>query len=142
MGFSIDDSHVTPPSLETTTPEGRASRLKLLRVWVEVGALVADYALRNCERYYVIQRFRLDDCFYSKTPEPNTQELHPISERCRRYCKASGISSGTKLVLGVFISGFNAENPFSAAPRKHYRCLEGAAQCLGNPWYYPIHRDD
>ncbi|KAG9101955.1 ubiquitin-specific protease ubp2 [Ceratobasidium sp. 370] len=47
MGFTVDKAHVTPPTLETATPEGRAARLKLLRVWVEMGAVVAEYTLRN-----------------------------------------------------------------------------------------------
>ncbi|KAG9093353.1 ubiquitin-specific protease ubp2 [Ceratobasidium sp. UAMH 11750] len=47
MGFAIDSAHVTPPTLETTTPEGRAARLKLLRVWVEMGAIIAEYTIRN-----------------------------------------------------------------------------------------------
>ncbi|KAG9104228.1 ubiquitin-specific protease ubp2, partial [Ceratobasidium sp. 392] len=46
MGFSVDETRVTPPSLETTTPENRAARLKLLRVWVEMGALMAEYTMR------------------------------------------------------------------------------------------------
>ncbi|KAG8740907.1 ubiquitin-specific protease ubp2 [Ceratobasidium sp. 414] len=50
MGFTIDNTHVTPPTLETTTPEGRAARLKLLRVWVEMGALIAEYTMRNLPR--------------------------------------------------------------------------------------------
>lgn len=47
MGFIVADNRVAPPPLENTTPEGRASRSKLLRIWVEVGALLACYTSRN-----------------------------------------------------------------------------------------------
>ncbi|CAE6445699.1 unnamed protein product [Rhizoctonia solani] len=46
IGFTTEDSRLFPPLLDITTPEGRAARLKLLRVWVEIGAVVADYTLR------------------------------------------------------------------------------------------------
>ncbi|KAG8703513.1 ubiquitin-specific protease ubp2, partial [Ceratobasidium sp. 395] len=46
MGFSIDDGRGTPPSLEITTLESRVARLKLLRVWVEMGAIIAEYTTR------------------------------------------------------------------------------------------------
>ncbi|CAE6436195.1 unnamed protein product [Rhizoctonia solani] len=47
IGFSVEDSRLSPPLLDITTPEGRASRLKMLRVWVEIGAVIADFTLRN-----------------------------------------------------------------------------------------------
>ncbi|KAF8596170.1 cysteine proteinase [Ceratobasidium sp. AG-I] len=47
MDFTMEDNHLSPPSLENTTPKGRASRSKLLRIWVEVGALLAYYSSRN-----------------------------------------------------------------------------------------------
>lgn len=67
MGFTVENSRLIPPSLETTTPEGRAARSRLLRVWVELGAVLADYCLRyskiapsrnNCIR---LTKSRLDD---------------------------------------------------------------------------------
>ncbi|CAE6338647.1 unnamed protein product [Rhizoctonia solani] len=47
IGFAVEDNRLSPPLLDTTTTEGRASRLKLLRVWVEIGAVIADLTLRN-----------------------------------------------------------------------------------------------
>ncbi|QRW22094.1 indoleamine 2,3-dioxygenase [Rhizoctonia solani] len=47
IGFTIEDNRLAPPLLDATTPEGRASRLKLLRVWVEIGAVIADLTARN-----------------------------------------------------------------------------------------------
>ncbi|QRV94703.1 ubiquitin carboxyl-terminal hydrolase [Ceratobasidium sp. AG-Ba] len=47
MGFTLDDGRVTPPTLEVTTPTGRAARMRLLRLWVEMGVTIAEYMLRN-----------------------------------------------------------------------------------------------
>ena len=46
VGFTTEDNRLLPPLLDITTPEGRAARLKLLRVWVEIGAVIADYTSR------------------------------------------------------------------------------------------------
>ncbi|CAE6436051.1 unnamed protein product [Rhizoctonia solani] len=46
IGFTTEDSRLSPPLLDITTPEGRSARLKLLRVWVEIGAVIADYTSR------------------------------------------------------------------------------------------------
>ncbi|KAJ1302527.1 hypothetical protein OPQ81_002844 [Rhizoctonia solani] len=46
IGFTTEDNRLFPPLLDITTPQGRAARLKLLRVWVEIGAVIADYTVR------------------------------------------------------------------------------------------------
>ncbi|CAE6464645.1 unnamed protein product [Rhizoctonia solani] len=46
IGFVNEEGRLLPPLLDISTPEGRAARLKLLRVWVEIGAVIADYTLR------------------------------------------------------------------------------------------------
>ncbi|CAE6429960.1 unnamed protein product [Rhizoctonia solani] len=46
MGFTIEESRLSPPLLDVGTPEGRTARLKLLRVWVEIGAIIAEHTSR------------------------------------------------------------------------------------------------
>ncbi|KAG8711513.1 ubiquitin-specific protease ubp2 [Ceratobasidium sp. 423] len=46
IGFTNEEGRLSPPLLDITTPAGRAARLRLLRVWVEIGAVIADYTLR------------------------------------------------------------------------------------------------
>lgn len=52
LGFELEDIQpgatsaepaLQPPAIDPATPEGKASRAKLLRAWVEVGAWLAIY---------------------------------------------------------------------------------------------------
>jgi ubiquitin carboxyl-terminal hydrolase 25/28 len=43
LGFTEAPDGLRPPATETTTPQGRMNRRRLLRAWVEVGAWIVDF---------------------------------------------------------------------------------------------------
>ena len=42
----VNDTSITPPNTDPSTPEGRQNGRKLLRFWVEMGAWLLDYLRR------------------------------------------------------------------------------------------------
>jgi hypothetical protein len=43
LGFTEAQDSLRPPATETSTPQGKINRRKLLRAWVEIGAWIVDF---------------------------------------------------------------------------------------------------
>lgn len=89
MGFTVEDNKLTPPSLETTTPEGRASRSKLLKAWVEIGAVLADY----CSRYSKITTTRKNYIRLANSRESIAERLGSNPDKIPRVEDISAVAT-------------------------------------------------
>ncbi|CAE6409402.1 unnamed protein product [Rhizoctonia solani] len=117
IGFTIEDNRLSPPLLDITTREGRAARLKLLQVWVEIGAVIADYTLRypkltstrkNCIRLQNSRELLAERLGTNPEKMPRVENLHALATIPSGIWDNLGITASTATPT-VVETAYNAQ---------------------------------